>query len=747
MWLLINPRTRKKLKNIKSASCLSISIDLIANKYIILNMKIAQALFVLFVLFSASAVIDAQCVPASTAAGALDTCFGTDGKVTTEVTNNRDYARAIAVQPDGKIVVAGVAGYSAPAVADFTVVRYNVNGSLDTTFDGDGIAITDFGFGTEDDDYCRGLVIQPDGKIVIAGRALVSPTTYAFAVIRYNADGSLDTTFDGDGKAQFEMAAVIDMFGLALQPDGKIIVGGRSYLNGIYNGLIARFNSNGSIDTSFGLNGSTTASLSGIFSVALQSDGKIVAAGSQGPDPAFPAFAIARLHPDGSPDIFFGNGGVITYHPTFTDQLWSAKIRFDNQIFAVGHSSVVQGDARGTLLRFGSDGTLAQAVIYPNENAFWSLAFQPDGKALIIGVSHLPACGYRIGRYFDVNTPDTTFNGGSTCVKFLPASVPEASGVNAIAMTRDNKIAVAGSVTEQDNPVTGWRLAVTRLYSGLQAPHPERFDFDGDTKADLSIFRPGAGEWWYLKSSDGGNAAFQFGAVADVPTPGDYTGDGKTDIAFWRPSTGEWFVLRSEDFSYYAFPFGTSGDIPRPSDFDGDGKTDYIVYRPSQNSWYRINSIGIISIGQFGLAGDKSVIGDFDGDGKSDKAIYRPSTGEWWWQSSLDNSQRTMHWGVSTDVPAPADYDGDGTTDFAVYRPSNGTWYIINSSNGSFTFMNFGLSDDKPAPADYDGDGKADIAVFRPSTGVWYLLRTTAGFGAMHFGISTDVPLPNAFIQ
>ena len=697
-----------------------------------------------FLLFSIASLGRAQCVPASTEAGTLDTCFGTGGKVITDITADRDFSRALAIQPDGKIVVAGIAGYSTTSNnGDFTVVRYNPDGSPDTTFDDDGIVVTDFGIGSADEDYCRGLGIQPDGKIVIAGQTLSSPTTFAIAVIRYNADGSLDTSFDTDGKAQFDMAAIIQVFGFALQPDGKIIVGGRFFLGGVFTGLIVRFNPNGSLDTSFGTNGSTSAGITGIFSLALQSDGKIIAAGTQGSDPAF---AVVRLNPNGTPDTSFGTAGIVTHHPTFADQTWSARIRFDNQIFVSGHSSAVQGDARGTLLRFDSGGTLRQSMVYPEEISFWSMGFQPDGKLLSVGQSLFPFSGYTVRRFVDVNAPDSSFNGGAVRVKFLPAAVPEASGVNAIAMTRDNKIVVAGSVTEENNQTTGWRLAVTRIHSGLQAPHPERFDFDGDRKADPSIFRPSNGQWWYLRSSDGGNNAFEFGAGTDLPVPGDYTGDAKTDIGFWRPSTGEWFILRSEDFSYYAFPFGTNGDVPRPSDFDGDGKTDYIVYRPSTNVWYRTNSIGISSFREFGSAGDKPLTGDFDGDGKSDPAVFRASTGEWWYQSSLTGAQSAVRWGIATDLTVPADFDGDGKTDHAVYRPSNGTWYILNSSNGSLAVVNFGLAEDKPVAADYDGDGRADIAVFRPSSGVWYMLRSTAGFTAALFGLTGDIPTPNAYI-
>jgi photosystem II stability/assembly factor-like uncharacterized protein len=271
-------------------------------------------------------------------------------------------------------------------------------------------------------------------------------------------------------------------------------------------------------------------------------------------------------------------------------------------------------------------------------------------------------------------------------------------------------------------------------------------DFDGDGKTDVSIFRPSVGEWWYLRSSDGGNRAFQFGASTDKLVPGDYTGDGKTDIAVFRPTTGQWFVLRSEDSLFYAFPFGLNGDIPVPSDFDGDGKTDAAIFRPSTNTWYISNSSGGTTIQTFGAAGDKPVVADYDGDGKSDIAIYRVSLGQWWYLRSSDGTNRVFTFGTSTDKPVQGDYTGDGKADIAIFRPSTGQWFILRSEDSLFYAFPFGISIDLPAPGDYDGDGRFDAAVFRPTAATWYISGTTSGTQILGFGLNTDLPVPNAFV-
>jgi hypothetical protein len=272
------------------------------------------------------------------------------------------------------------------------------------------------------------------------------------------------------------------------------------------------------------------------------------------------------------------------------------------------------------------------------------------------------------------------------------------------------------------------------------------FDFDGDGKTDIGIFRPASAEWWYSRSSDNQVAATQFGQTTDKITPGDFTGDGKADIAVWRPSTGEWFVLRSEDGSFFSFPFGTNGDVPVPADYDADGKTDAAVYRPSTNTWFILQSGGGgTRINQFGAAGDVPVVADYDGDGQADIAIFRPGPGEWWISRSTAGIL-AFQLGAGTDKPVQGDYTGDGKADAAFFRPSTGFWYIIRSEDFSFYSVPFGTNGDVPAPGDYDGDGKFDTTVFRPSQATWFINRTTAGTLITQFGANGDQPIPNAFV-
>ena len=263
------------------------------------------------------------------------------------------------------------------------------------------------------------------------------------------------------------------------------------------------------------------------------------------------------------------------------------------------------------------------------------------------------------------------------------------------------------------------------------------FDFDGDGRADVSVFRPDSGTW-YLNRSTAGFTGIAFGVASDKLVPADYDGDGKTDVAVYRGGT--WYLQRSS-LGFTGVAFGDSNDIPAPADYDGDGKADLAVFRPSNGNWYlNRSSLGFTGI-LFGQTGDKPVAADYDGDGKADVAVNR--NGVWYIQRS-QLGFTGIAFGDSNDKLVPADYDGDGKADVAVFRPANGVWYLQQSSNG-FAGIAFGVGTDTPAAADYDGDGKADLAVFR--NGVWYLNRTTAGFTGIAFGAANDNPIPNSFVR
>ena len=309
----------------------------------------------------------------------------------------------------------------------------------------------------------------------------------------------------------------------------------------------------------------------------------------------------------------------------------------------------------------------------------------------------------------------------------------------------DGRIDIAATI---GLPPVGLQSAVVILPNLLRrASRKAPFDFDGDGKTDVGIFRPSDGSWWYLRSSDNASRVFRFGDSSDNLAPGDFTGDGKADIAVFRASSGTWFIQRSEDNSFFSFPFGAAGDIAAPADYDGDGKTDAAVFRPSSGTWFILNSGGSgTSIVNFGSPEDKPVTADYDGDGKSDIAIFRPSDGSWWYLQSSDQQFKVFRFGVSTDKPVPGDYTGDGKADIAVFRPATGEWFVQRSEDNSYFSFTWGQSGDIPAPGDYDGDGKTDAAILRPTGSTWYINQTSSGVGIVPFGSDGDRPIANAFI-
>jgi uncharacterized delta-60 repeat protein len=281
-----------------------------------------------------------------TVRGALDPTFDGDGKVTTDFGGRSDGADDVALQPDGKIVAAG-SGFTSPVrPVDFALARYNRNGTLDATFGEGGKVLTTFA--PNSIDGAHAVAIQPDGKIIAAGRTR-SGTRNAFAVARYLPDGSLDPSFDGDGLVATQLSAGDDIaFDLALQRDGKLVAAGWSSPGG-FDIAMARFNPDGSLDTSFDADGMLVGSSFRPAStyaaqVVVQRDGKIVTGGA----------GLARFNPDGSVDRSFGDGGR-----ALTDVgLVTPLLQTDGKILAAGSTSAAGGFSDFTVVRLTAAGRI-----------------------------------------------------------------------------------------------------------------------------------------------------------------------------------------------------------------------------------------------------------------------------------------------------------------------------------------------------------------------------------------------------
>jgi uncharacterized delta-60 repeat protein len=534
-----------------------------------------------------------QIIASAASPGALDPTFDVDGKIA--ITNVITVARKIAVQPDGKIIVVG----STANNADFVLFRFNLNGSPDFTFGIGGKVITDFGSTTE---AATDIAVQADGRIVVAGSTAVD-----FAVARYNPNGSLDTTFDSDGKVLTDFAGNPDgANAVVIQTDGKLVVAGEiTTAGGGQDAGFVRYNPNGSLDTTFSSDGKANFDVGNAFNnlaeVSLQPDGKIVAMGlvviNSGD------FAVYRLDTNGNLDSTFDFDGIVTTDVFGTDNATTIRVQPDSKILIGGGNSGANG---ATLIRYNTNGSLDTTfdgdgrvtIDVPNVGSelIREIELQGDGKILACydaTVNSVFGIGISAMRFNSNGSLDTTFgNGGFVNARTLP--LPEEA--LSMKLLSGNKMVVLGVNNNQTS------FAVAR-YDLNQRP-TATVDYDGDGNSDTAVFRPSTGNWFILRSSDNSVFITQFGLNGDVPIDGDFDGD---DLAVFRPSSGVWFFQRSSDNTVLGAQFGQTGDKPIPGDYDKDGKTDIAFFRPSNSNWFILRSSSNFSsfFGfQFGASGD-----------------------------------------------------------------------------------------------------------------------------------------------
>jgi hypothetical protein len=247
--------------------------------------------------------------------------------------------------------------------------------------------------------------------------------------------------------------------------------------------------------------------------------------------------------------------------------------------------------------------TQARAVVKPDATfnplvtngggAIYAVAVQADGKTLVGGdfvTINNVAC-LRIARLNVDGSLDTSFN-----------SMPGANArVEAIALQSDGKIVIGGQFTIVNNTP---HLSLARLLGTVQVPA----DFDGDARADVSVWNPTDHNWYIIQSSNNTTRVHYYwgnGSLGDKAVPGDYDGDSRTDLAVWRGSEGNWYIVQSQTNTVSLRNWGNNTDTPVPADYDGDGKTDIAVWRASEGNWYIIRSFtGQVQLQYLGGSGD-----------------------------------------------------------------------------------------------------------------------------------------------
>jgi len=405
-------------------------------------------------------------------AGSLDTSFADGGKAIVPIDGSDDYARAMTVQPDGKIVVAGWGNTSIGYA--FELARLQRDGALDTAFGNAGKVLTKIGNGAAE---ANAVALQADGKILVAGTVNESPKGKSFALARYNSDGSLDTAFGSNGIVITSFGSQSDeAFAIAVQPDGKIVLGGHamSATRGL-DFALARYETDGTLDFGFGVNGQVLEPIragnvrDSIYAIALQTIAgqvKIVAAGGEGD------FELARFNADGTRDSNFGAGE--RPDGEFGSVIGAARalmVDADNKITAVGHINhdwaVLQLDANGvTDKTFGAGGRVITPLSAANWDEAQAVVRQADGKIVVGGWVYAGAGSsgdFAVVRYTTDGTLDAGFgNAGITITPVAPAG--KADEGRAIVLQIDDRVPtvrslLAGSANDSNND-----FAVTRYW-------------------------------------------------------------------------------------------------------------------------------------------------------------------------------------------------------------------------------------------------------------------------------------------
>jgi uncharacterized delta-60 repeat protein len=425
------------LKN--SAFCrLWLDLEIFRGKFIMRNL-----LCVLVVSFVLSAAAFAQ--------PQLDATFGTGGK-SLVVSNFLAYADSIAIQPDNKIILASSCRTMDIPLVPFCLARMNENGTQDIAFKGGvptvGGVFTSFPPGGSGS--VRGIVVQSDGKVLAAGSGPGAGTGQDVALVRYNSDGSLDTSFGTGGIVTTAVTGAADgAEKIVLQPDGKIVIVGF----GGSDQLVARYLADGTLDDSFGTGGIVKTSFAKGASIALQPDGKIVTGGV-----GMSGYLLTRLNSDGSPDTSWDGDGILPVPASGSLGLGfrSIGLQLDGRVVALGEGNIIYRFNTDGSLDTSFDGDGSRAAFVGTTKVPYSLTVSASGKITVVGTGIPPACSFSFpcpdptllfftARYLPDGTPDTSFSGdGNFDVDVGSSFSANYNGARTIAVDPVGRVVVAG---------------------------------------------------------------------------------------------------------------------------------------------------------------------------------------------------------------------------------------------------------------------------------------------------------------
>ncbi len=426
--------------------------------------------------------------------GTLDATFATGsalgpGKFVTPVGNSTDYATALVRQPDGKLVLAGYCLVG--TTWNFCVTRLHggdvpgVAGTLDTTFNGSGTVVT--AVSNVSHDYAYAVALQADGKIVVAGSCPGS-IRYDFCAVRYTSLGKLDTSFGNGGKVITNIGSANDQANaIVVQPDGKLVLAGRCDVGVTLDFCMLRYETDGTLDRSFGAFGKTTSAVGSgddiAIALALQPDGKLVLAGYCDGENS-PDFCVRRYLANGGPDTDFGtNGWVITPVGSGRDIVTSLVIQPDDKLVVAGYCSTGASDADFCAVRylptgvldstFGSSGKVITPVGVTNDAAT-TMVRQPDGKLVLAGYcDNGPDFSFCAVRYHANGSIDTSFGSGGKIIQTVSGLQDVAV---AVVLQPDGKLVLGGYCTGVSNS----DFCTVRLDGGPFGYKNCALDIDGD---------------------------------------------------------------------------------------------------------------------------------------------------------------------------------------------------------------------------------------------------------------------------